>query len=268
MQEAARIAAALPQTQIRARLLLQHEREILRTHARIEIPDHVIFAHEIHRDLARELGFLFRIDRRRIDALELERRLGAKGVRNRCDQFAQSLLDEVLRRWLERANRADDCRFARDDAHRPFVAGIDVAQADDGGVDRIDAATDDTLCGDDDVRGHDDGVDGDVRMRAMAAAAFDVDRHLVGRRHRWPGTQADLARGNARPVMQRVHLVGGEFIEESVLHHRAGTRIALFARLENQIHRAIEFSCLCEIARSAQQHRRVTVVSASVHPAG
>ena len=58
-----------------------------------------------------------------------------------------------------------------------------------------------------------------------------------------------------------------EFVEQPVLDHRLGAAQALFGGLEDEMHGAVEIAALREIARRAEQHRRVSVMAAGMHPA-
>ncbi len=109
-------------------------------------------------------------------------------------------------------------------------------------------------------------IDGRVRMRAVAALAVDRDLDPVGGGHRRPRGDADAPRRETGPVVQREHLLGREALEEAVLDHRLRAGVALLARLEDQVRGAVEIARLVQVARRGEQHRRVTVVTAAVHP--
>ncbi len=109
-------------------------------------------------------------------------------------------------------------------------------------------------------------VDRRVRMRAVAAAPVDRDLDAVRRRHRRAGRDADAPRRQAGPVVERVHLLGREALEQPVLDHRLGAGVALLSRLEDEIGGAVEIARLVQVARGGEQHRRVPVVAAAMHP--
>ena len=69
MQETVRRPAALAQAQIAAGLRLQHERKVLRAHARREIAHHVVLADQFGGHVTGESGLQRMVDRRRVDAL-------------------------------------------------------------------------------------------------------------------------------------------------------------------------------------------------------
>ncbi|KAG1244131.1 hypothetical protein G6F68_015572 [Rhizopus microsporus] len=101
----------------------------------------------------------------------------------------------------------------------------------------------------------------------MAAAARDLALEAVRRRHHRPGVDADRARPQARPIMQRVDRVTRKRVEQAVLKHGARTAPALFGRLENQHGRAVEIARLRQVLRRPDQHRGVAVMTATVHQA-
>ena len=145
------------------------------------------------------------------------------------------------------------------------MAGVHRAQAHDGGVDRVDVAADDGLRGGDDVARDEHRVDRRVRMRAVAALAVDRDLDAVGGGHRRSRRDADAPRRQARPVVQRIHLLGGKALEQPVGDHRLGPGIALLAGLEDEVGRAVEAPGLVQVLGRRQQHRRVAVMAAAVH---
>jgi hypothetical protein len=82
-----------------------------------------------------------------------------------------------------------------------------------------------------------------------------------GRTAIWPGRQL-------RPVVQGVDLVHREAVEQALADHHAPAAAVLLGGLEDHVHGAVEVARLGEVARRAEQHRRVSVVPAGVHAAG
>ena len=74
-----------------------------------------------------------------------------------------------------------------------FRAAVDRADGDDGGVGRLDLAADDGLEVENQEGGQDDGVDGEMRSRAMAALAVDEDIDRGGGSQGGSGGVGDLA---------------------------------------------------------------------------
>ena len=56
--------------------------------------------------------------------------------------------------------------------------------------------------------------------------------------------------------------------EKAIFHHAFCATAAFFGRLEDHVDSAIEVAVLCQVMRRAEQHRRVTVMTAGVHLAG
>ena len=73
---------------------------------------------------------------------------------------------------------------------------------------------------------------------------FQPAEENFGGGHRRAGGDADPARGQPRPVVQGVHLLGRETLEEAVLDHGLGTGVPLLARLEDAIDGAVEVARL------------------------
>ena len=182
-------------------------------------------------------------------------------------QLVQPALDQFLCRRAESAHRADQRRPRGNHAHRAGIAGLHRAQADDRGVDRAHVAADDRLRRGDHVPGDQHRVDRRVRMRAVAAAPVDGDLDPVGGGHRRTRREADAPGCQRRPVVQRENDLGREAFEQPVVDHRLGAGVAFLAGLEDQERRAVEVPRLVQVARGGEQHRRVAVVAAAVHPA-
>ena len=102
----------------------------------------------------------------------------------------------------------------------------------------------------------------------MRAIAGDADVEEVGAGHRGAGQDGDLAMVQVGRVVQAIELVAGEFLEQAVLDHRARAAETFLGRLEDEMHGAVEIACLGEIARGAEQHRGVAVMTAAMEAAG
>ena len=107
-----------------------------------------------------------------------------------------------------------------------------------------------------------------VRLRGVAAAAANHDVESVGGRHDRPGTRLRTADGQIRPVMQRVHRIAGEALEQAVLDHRPCTAAAFLGGLEDEVHGAVEAAGARKLACGTEQDCRVPVVSTAVMDAG
>ncbi len=62
--------------------------------------------------------------------------------------------------------------------------------------------------------------------------------------------------------------VARKAVEQPVRDHRRAAAEPLLGRLEDQMHGAVEIAGLGEIARRAEQHRRVPVMAAGMHAPG
>ena len=86
------------------------------------------------------------------------------------------------------------CRAARPVRdHVPGVAAVDLRDADDRAVQRVDVAAGDRLQPVDDLRRGDDRVDAEMRHRGMRAASADGDLEDVEGRHHRAGADRELA---------------------------------------------------------------------------
>jgi hypothetical protein len=108
---------------------------------------------------------------------------------------------------------------------------------------------------------------GSIGMRAVAAAAFDVDGDPVGGGHHGAGAHRDLPGRQAGPVVHGIDRIAGESLEQSVVDHGLRATEALFTGLEDQVGHAVELPRGREVACRAQQHGGVPVVAAGVHHA-
>ncbi len=106
-----------------------------------------------------------------------------------------------------------------------------------------------------------------MRMRGVAALAGDADIPAVGRGQQRAGLADDHAERDAGLVVDREHRVAGKLLEQPVLDHRLGAAAALFGRLEDEVHGALEVALLRQHLGRAQQHRGVAVMAAGMHAA-
>ncbi len=99
----------------------------------------------------------------------------------------------------------------------------------------------------------------------MAAVAGDLDLEAVGGRQERPLPDREHAERDSRHVVHAVDLLDLETVHDAVVHHLAPAAAALFGRLEDDNGVSGEIARLREIARRAQQHGRVAVMTAGVH---
>src|SRR4029450_804120 len=99
-------------------------------------------------------------------------------------------------------------------------------------------------------------------MRPLAGDR-DVEKGAAG--HHRPGTDLEFPDREARPVVHAEDDLARELVEQAVIDHRLGAALAFLSRLKDEMHGAVEIAALREIARRAEQHRRVPVMAAGMH---
>ena len=94
---------------------------------------------------------------------------------------------------------------------------------------------------------------------------LDIDCELVGPGHDPAGPYGKFAQRNARHVVHAEHLGNTEPLHQPVFHHHAPAAAALFGRLEDDDHGAVEIARFGQIPRRAQQHCGVPVMATGMH---
>ncbi len=242
-------AIAIGNEAIRTGLGLQHEGEVLGAHRGLLL-DHVVGAHNVPHDLAREFGLGCRVDGRRVVADEAKFTACAVGRADMFGDLAHALLDHVEHLQREGAHRA--AQLAVIGNHVDRFAGIDHRHRNDTGIDRLLVAADDGLERLNHLAGHRNRVDAVVRQGRMAALAGDPDFELVARGHHRTGAHGELPYLITRPVVHAEHRFHRKLVEQAILDHLARATAALFGRLENQVDRTIEVAVLRQMLRRRQ----------------
>ena len=80
-----------------------------------------------------------------------------------------------------------------------------------------------------------------------------------------PGRSANSPSGKPGIIVHAVDLLDAETVHQAVLHHGPASAAALLRRLEDHDRGAGEIAGLGEVARGAQQHRGMAVVTAGMH---
>ncbi len=205
------------------------------------------------------------VDGRRIPPLVAHR--GGAAV-SRSDPLGDALdlgLDLILDRRLERARGAAQHRLLGD--HVPGIAGVELRHRDHDGIERTDGAARDGLQRADDLGRHHHRIDAALGHRGMAADPGHGDLEDIERRHHGALHDAELAGRHARPVVHAVDRLDRKFVEQALLDHDAAAALVLLGRLEDEMHRAVEIARLGQIASRAEQHGRMAVMAAGMHPA-
>ena len=146
-----------------------------------------------------------------------------------------------------------------------FTAG-DPGYGDHGVVDRVDLTRHECLQRLHQCRCGDDRVTAEMRPGGMAAGADELDRELVGGRHRRSLAHRKTAGGSVGPVVQAEHRLHGKAFEKAVGNHGRRAALPLLGGLEQKHHGAVEIRVFGQMGRRTQQHGRVPVVAAGVHP--
>ncbi len=193
----------------------------------------------------------------------LLRRAGRRGFgfRDAGDRGEDALPDL----GLEGSHRQLESRLVGNDV----VGGPapDRADGHHGRLERILLASHDRLERDHDARGDDDGVDRQMRRRAVASLAVDRDVDAVGVGVRKSRRDPERAGRKVGHVMKREGEVRpAEPLEKSVFQHRRRAAAALLGRLADEDQRAPPFILhRREQGRRADERRDVDVVAAAMH---
>ena len=147
-------------------------------------------------------------------------------------------------------------------------AGLEHADRDHRRVQRIDVARDDRLDLVDDLRAHQDRVDGEVRPRRVPPRPSISMVMRSAAAISGPGRMANSPTGRPGIIVHAVDFLDAEAVHQAVLDHGLAAGAALLGRLEDHHRGAGEVARLGEVARGAEQHGGVAVVAAGVHLAG
>ena len=240
----------------------QHEGEILGRHGGF-LRQHVVRADDARHHAACEVGFVGRIDGRRVIAMEMEVNFGVVCGADVLGDLLHARLDQVEHLDREGAHRA--LQFAGIGNHVAGLAAVDHRDRDQAGVGRLLAARQDGLERQHHFAGDRHRVDARVRQCGMATLATHGDLELVARCHGRAGAHGELPDLHAGPVVHAEYCVHRELLEQAVLDHLARAAAALFGRLEDQVHGTVEVAVFRHVLGGRQQHRRVAVVAAGVH---
>ena len=117
--------------------------------------------------------------------------------------------------------------------------------------------------------GDHDRVNGEVGPRSVATLAAHRQRHGVGGGHDGPRAGEEGARRRTGMVVKAENCIAGKSLEEPVGDHAlcAAVDAGLFGGLEHKVHGAGEAARAGEVFSRAEQHGRMPVVAAGVHPA-
>ena len=104
-------------------------------------------------------------------------------------------------------------------------------------------------------------------MAACAPLPVHDDFEYVVGAHQRARAHGECAERLARPVVHAVHRMHRKAVEQAFLDHHPAPAFVLFGGLEDEVHRAREVLLARERCGGAEQHGRVAVVAARMHPA-
>ena len=265
---AALARAAVADHDVGARLLLQHESEVLRAGQRRGVGLDILATDRQRRCLDGDRRLLGGIDQRRVAAMVLRDGLAAAGLRDTGRDLGQALLKEIAHVGREAAGGAADQHFRRDHVGRARRAGGDMADAQHGRLAGRHVAADDALHRHDELCGHEGRVGAAVGHGAVAARTLEDDFPAVGRGEHRAGADGEVTDREARHVVHAVNHIARELLEQAFLDHHARATEAFLGGLEDEVDGAAEVGRRRKLPGRAQQHRGVPVMAAGMHLVG
>lgn len=252
--------------EIARRNLVGEEGEILGGHAEVE-PFHIVLAQVFYSVVVDRLGAVVVVDDRQVAIVDEKVALATHTLGHALGDFADFLVGFEAPLGVEGADDALHLDFVGDDVGAALAQNA--AEAEHRGHHGGSVAADHLLERHDDVAGDDDGVDAEMRGCAVTAFALDRPVEFVGRGHVAALLHAHLAIVHLGEAMERIHLVGGDLVEEAIVHHHAGAaRVHFLGGFEHQHDRAAELGAeFGENLGGAEERAGVHVVAAGVHDA-
>ena len=165
----------------------------------------------------------------------------------------------------ERPDRAAQHDLLGD--HIPRVARMNLRDADDAGVLRMEIARHDRLQRMDRMRGEEHRILALIGHRGVRTLAGRDDFKNVICAHQRSRAHRERAGRKPRPIVHAEYRASRKAFEQSLLHHHAAATLVLLRRLKNEIRGAVEIAPDAQRLRRGEQHRRVAIVAAGVHPA-
>ena len=266
MQHAAAFGKAVADPDIAARLLAQHVREVFRAHRGRRIGTDVGGTDHVDQHIAAQRSFRLGVQRRRIAAPVIQRRLHAMRGGDAGAKIFHRRFDGILDFRLERAHRAADAGFGRDDVVG-LAAGEELRDRHHRRFERVEPAADHALqrlhqCGARQQR-----IAALMRHRGVGSVAAQQDVELIGAGHHRAVMHRELSGRQPRPVVHAEHGRDRKLLEQTLLDHHSRAAIGFLGGLENEHDRAIEIGMRRQMLRRAEQHRGVAVVAAGMHAA-
>ena len=151
--------------------------------------------------------------------------------------------------------------------HIVGLTGLERADGDHRGLQRIDIARDHGLQGHHDGGGRNHRVGRGLRHGAVTPNAMQGDAGVVAGGHGRALAKIKMPGLQARHVVQGEHSIAGKAIEQAIGHHAQCTATAFLGRLKNQVHRAMKLRVLGNQTCGGQQDGGVAIVTAGMHQA-
>ena len=99
----------------------------------------------------------------------------------------------------------------------------------------------------------------------MRAASFNSNFKFISGSHDWTGARAELTHWHAGQIMHAIDFGDAETRHHTVINHGFATTATFFSRLKNHRHFARKIPCLSKIFCSAEQHRRMAIMTTGMH---
>src|SRR5260370_995151 len=162
----------------------------------------------------------------------------------------------------ERAHGAAQIGAGRNEVE--CAPGMPLRARNDILLERVPASRDQTLECRDYVRGNEDGIDGLVRRRCVAAASMYRDLELIDRRHERARSHGDGSHRQLIPQVNAERGAHGGSLQNPIADHRPRAVRRLLGRLEGELYAAGQIECR-ESSGYLETDRNVPVVAACVH---
>ena len=210
MAHGAVVTIAIGNKRIAARLGHQHVRKIFSAHGGL-LGSHICFAHDAGHHPAGKLGFLGRVDGRRVIAHKFKAAVHTKRLRCVHGHLAHAQLNHVQHFNRERAHCTLQLHAIRD--HISGLSGVNHRDRDHARINRLFVTANDGLKGLHHLASHRHRVQPVVWHGGVAPFAANHNFEFIAGRHYRPGTGGKLANLRARPVVHAKHRIHREFFK-------------------------------------------------------
>ena len=242
---------------------LLHIAEILGSSTRGQLSVHLTFANQRPGRSDGCLSGFWCINHSRITFDIVETYINAMGQFNTSANLLNTFSGQNPGRCSKRAARPADQRIIGQDI--PSITRIELGHAKHQSVLRIDIPTDNTLQGTNKSSCSHDRVRSCMRMSRVRTFSSNFDFEKVRCRKHRPSANTEMPQRHLRRIVHAVDRIAWEKVKQPLLHHALGTAFIFFRWLENKAYRPLKVAILAEVLRRAQQHCRMTIMTASMH---